>query len=100
MYESIEGVHVNQMRAGPLGRVDWGLSDCFPRKRAIHSIALLTSGHCCIVATIVFVMLSPSSCQTRSALQLNSAGKQTLDSESSCSNHLGSSNVLLMWEGF
>ena len=94
MYESIEGIHVNQMRASPLGRVDWGLSDCFLRKRATHSIALL------IVATIVFVMLSPSSCQTRSALQLNSAGKQTLDSESSCGNHLGSSNVLLMWEGF
>ena len=42
MYESIEGIHVNQMRAGPLGRVDWGLSVCFLRKRATHSIALLT----------------------------------------------------------
>ena len=41
MYESIEGIHVNQMRASPLGRVDWGLSDCFLRKRATHSIALL-----------------------------------------------------------
>ena len=30
-------IHVNQMRDSPRGRVDWGLSDCFLRKRLSYS---------------------------------------------------------------
>ena len=53
---------------GPRGRVDWGLSDCFLRKRTHHTLQQIR-----IYVAIVIILLFG-----RPALKLTSAGKQTL----------------------
>ena len=54
-------IHVNQMCDGPRGQVDWGLSDCFLRKRAHHHIAAIqiyVAKHMYMNVVIVIILLA------------------------------------------